>query len=164
MRSRRALVTLTLSLLLAAPARAAPKLELELGAGASGLTAPNPTFLGRIGLDLANWFTPSVRVMSVTPLSGHAMGWSVLAELRAHSSGHVQFMGGLGIGLATAAFVTRPSGGLDAQVNSISPYLYADLGVRFTFGPFWVGLSAGGAPLAQQWLGLLTVGFCAFGG
>ena len=50
------------------------------------------------------------------------------------------------------------------RLNSVSPYLYADLGVRFVFGPFWVGLSAGGAPLAQQWLGLLTVGFSAFGG
>ena len=158
------MVTVALTLLLAAPVRAAPKLELELGAGASGLSTANPTFLGRIGLDLANWFTPSLRVMSVTPLSGHAMGWSVLGELRAHTRGHVQFMGGLGIGLATAAFTTRPSGGLDAQLNSVSPYLYADLGVRFVFGPFWVGLSAGGAPLAQQWLGLLTVGFSAFGG
>ena len=150
--------------LLAAPAWADPKLEVELGAGASGLAAPTPTLMGRIGVDLLDWFTPSLRVMSVTPLSGQSMGWSVLGEFRAHTSGRVQFMGGLGMGLATASFTTRPTGGVDASLNSVSPYLYADLGLRVFLGPCWIGLSAGGAPLARQWLGLLTVGFSAFGG
>jgi len=148
----------------AAPARAQARLEVELGAGASGLAAPSPTFTGRVGIDLLGWFTPSLRVMSVTPLTGRGLGWSVLGEFRAHTAGRVQLTFGLGMGLATASFTSGGAAGLEAQLNPLAPYLYADLGVRVLFGPLWVGLCAGGAPLAQQWLGLFTVGFSAFGG
>lgn len=163
MRSFFTLAAVLASLVGAAPCLADPRLELEVGAGASSLAHPTPTFAGRIGVDLLDWFTPSLQVMSATPLSGAAAGFGIIAELRAHTRGRFQLTGGVGMGLATASFTSPSSGLVDAQLNRVSPYLFADLGVRVTFGPFWVGASVGGAPLAQQWLALLTVGFAAFG-
>jgi hypothetical protein len=159
--------------LLALPAFAGPQLEVEVGAGASGLSLIAPTFTGRVGVDLMGWFTPSLRVMSLTPLSGDTVGWSALAELRAHTPGVFQLTGGVGLGLATASFTRQASGAVSTQVstlatstlstNTIAPYLFADLGVRVKLGPVFVGASVGGAPFANQYLALLSVGFAAFG-
>jgi hypothetical protein len=156
-------LALAAALVAAAPALASPKLELEVGAGAAGLAEVSPTFTGRVGVDLMGWFTPSLRVMSLTPLSGDAMGWSVLAELRAHSPGRFQVTGGVGMGVATAGFTRSATGAVDLQLSRVSPYLFADLGVRVMLGPVFIGASIGGAPFAGQYLGLVTLGVAVFG-
>jgi hypothetical protein len=141
----------------ACAASASPRLELEVGGGLTAISQLAPTFTGRIGLELMGWFTPSVRVMSLTPLSARAMGWSVLAELRAHTPGRVQLTGGLALGVASASFTAR-SGVMDARVDQVAPYLWADLGLRVILGPFWIGAAVGGAPFDAQLMVLANVG------
>ncbi len=143
---------------------AGPRLELEVGAGAAGWTQATPTFTGRIGVDLLGWFTPSLRVMTTTPISGEQVGLSALGEFRVHTPGFLQLTAGVGVGVATASFSSRGAGigGIDATVARVNPYLWGDIGLRVMITRLWVGLSVGGAPLASQWMGLLSVGV-AFG-
>lgn len=151
------------AVVLASAATASPRLELEVGAGATTLTEISPTFTGRIGVDLMDWLTPSLRVISVTPLSAQAMGWGVLAELRAHTSGVVQLTGGVALGIASASFTAPSRGGVETQINGVTPSLWADLGLRVTLGPFWIGASVGGAPVSWQLMGLVNIGVAVFG-
>lgn len=146
-------------------AASGPKLELEVTAGAASRNDLAPTVSARVGLDLWNWFTPSVRVFSVAPWAGPESAWAIQGELRAHTRGTLfQLTGGLGLGLATAT-VVRGSTGLEAGLTrSAQPWLTGDLGVRALLGPFFIGLSVGGAPFQQQWLGSLNLGVIAFGG
>lgn len=53
-------------------ALAGPKLELELGGGAVDWSAPQPTFTGRVGADIAGFFTPSLRLTSLSPFNAAA--------------------------------------------------------------------------------------------
>lgn len=140
------------------------KLEVEVGAGATSRDAISPTVSARVGVDLWNWFTPSVRLVSVTPWAGPESAWAIQGELRAHTRGRVlQLTGGVGLGLATAN-VVRSSSGLDANLTRPAlPWLTGDVGVRALLGPFFLGVSVGGAPLQQQWLASLNLGFVAFG-
>lgn len=142
-----------------------PKLELEVTAGATARTELTPTVSARIGVDFWNWFTPSVRVLSVAPWSGSQSAWAIQAELRGHTKGSLlQLTGGLGLGLATAN-VVRSDAGLDASLaRPAQPWLTGDLGARVLLGPIFIGVSIGGAPLQQQWLGSLNLGVIAFGG
>ncbi|MBL8918972.1 MAG: hypothetical protein JNJ54_08955 [Myxococcaceae bacterium] len=166
-------LTLVVPLLLASATLAAPevkkdggdaKLELEVGAGATSRDAISPTVSARVGVDLWNWFTPSVRLVSVAPWAGPESAWAIQGELRAHTRGRVlQLTGGVGLGLATAN-VVRSSSGLDANLTRPAlPWLTGDLGLRALLGPFFVGVAVGGAPLQQQWLASLNLGFVAFG-
>ncbi len=152
-----------LSLALAVPALAGPKLELEVGAGGSGTKAAAATLTGRIGVDLLDWFTPSVRVVTLTPLGGAPTALAVLGEVRAHTSGKLQLTAGVGVGVATATFVPGATG-VDATVARATPWLQGDVGLRVVLGPFFVGLGVGGAPAAQRWMATLSVGVAAFGG
>lgn len=140
------------------------KLEVEVSAGATSRDAISPTVAARVGVDLWNWFTPSVRLVSVTPWAGPESAWAIQGELRAHTRGRVlQLTGGVGLGLATAN-VVRSTGGLDAALaRPAQPWLTGDVGVRALLGPFFIGVSAGGAPLQRQWLASLNLGFVAFG-
>jgi hypothetical protein len=91
--------------------------------------------------------------------------WAIQAELRGHTKGSLlQLTGGLGLALATANMV-RSDAGLDASLaRPAQPWLTGDLGARLLLGPFFIGVSVGGAPLQQQWLGSLNLGVIAFGG
>lgn len=142
-----------------------PKLELEVAGGASAQNDLTPTVSGRIGVDLWNWLTPSVRVLSIAPWAGPSSAWAIQGELRAHTKGTLlQLTGGVGLGLATAS-VERSASGIDATVaRAAQPWLTGDLGARVLLGPFFVGASIGGAPLQRQWLGSLNLGVIAFGG
>lgn len=142
-----------------------PKLELEIAGGASAQNDLTPTVSGRIGVDLWNWLTPSVRVLSVAPWAGPTSAWAIQGELRAHTQGALlQLTGGVGLGLATAS-VDRSSSGVDATVaRAAQPWLTGDVGARVLLGPFFLGASVGVAPIQRQWLGSLNVGLIAFGG
>lgn len=141
-----------------------PKLELEVSAGAVSRTDLSPTVSARLGVDVWNWFTPSVRVFSVAPWEGPSSAWAIQAEARAHTKGSLlQLTGGIGIGLATAN-VQRSGVTLEGELTRAAvPWITGDIGLRLLLGPFFVGLSVGGAPLQQQLLGSLNLGVVAFG-
>jgi hypothetical protein len=151
-----------LSLLVAAPALASPHLELEGGAGVYGWSNPWPVLTARAGIDLFDWFTPSLRVTSASPVGFGQSEWAVLGEFRAHSRGTLQVNGGLGVGLGTAKLVANPFAGVNAQVASVAPYLVGDIGVRVMIGRAWVGANVGGAPISMAWLATLNVGVSLF--
>ncbi|MEW5743344.1 MAG: hypothetical protein AB1938_30825 [Myxococcota bacterium] len=145
------------------PALAGPKLELELGGGAVDWSAPQPTFTGRVGADLFGFFTPSLRVTSLSPFSASASTWLVLGELRLHTPGPVQVTGGVGLGFATADVRHVPDAPLEASVTRNAPWLQADLGLRVMLGRFWLGAAVTSAPLERQWMGTLNLGVALFG-
>lgn len=149
------------AVLFAVPALAAPTLELEVGGGAFDIHAPQPTFTGRVGVDLLGFITPSLRVTSLTPLSGSASAWLMLGEVRLHTPGTVQLTGGVAVGFATADVTYAAP--LDTSVTRLSPWLQADLGLRVMLGRFWVGAAVTSAPLQSQWMGTLNLGV-SFGG
>lgn len=150
------------AVLSSATALASPKLELEVGGGAFDVSSPQPTFTGRVGADLLGFFTPSLRVTSLTPLGGERSAWLVLGELRLHTPGTLQLTGGLGLGFATAD-VPRASV-LDTSVTrSGAPWLQADLGLRVVLGRFFVGAAVTSAPLERHWMGTLNLGVALFG-
>lgn len=142
-----------------------PKLEVEVSGGVTSRDDVSPTVSARLGVDFWNWFTPSVRVVSVSPWAGTQSAWAIQGELRGHTKGTLlQLTGGLGIGIATAN-VSRSTSGLGAELTRpAQPWLTGDIGVRALLGPVFLGVSVGGAPLQQQWLASLNLGFVAFGG
>jgi len=141
-----------------------PKLELEISAGATTRLQLSPAVSGRVGVDLWNWFTPSVRVVSVAPWAGSNSAWAIQGELRAHTGGtFVQLTGGVGLGLATAT-IDREGSELDATVQKAAqPWLTGDVGGRVLLGPVFLGASLGYAPVQRQWLGSVQLGVIAFG-
>jgi hypothetical protein len=155
------------ALLSSSVAFAGPHLELEVGAGASGLvdpaaffTHPSATFSGRVGLDLFEFFTPSVRVLVATPLSLDPAGWAFLGELRLHTPGVFQLTGGVAFGLSSAGMAFRAA---TTSLAALAPYLTADLGVRVKLGPVLIGIGVGGAPwISPQWTALANVGVSLF--
>jgi hypothetical protein len=154
------LVALT-AVLFAVPVLAGPALELEVGGGAFDVRAPQPTFTGRIGVDLLGFVTPSFRVTSLTPLSGATSAWLMLGEVRLHTPGPVQLTGGVAVGFATAD-VTHVAP-LDTSVTRLAPWLQADLGLRVVLGRFWLGAAVTSAPFQRQWMGTLHLGVSFFG-
>lgn len=155
-------VAVLAAVLSAVPALAAPTLELEVGGGAFDVRAPQPTFTGRVGVDLLGFVTPSLRVTSLTPLSGASSAWLMLGEVRLHTPGPVQLTGGVAVGFATAD-VTHAAP-LDTSVSRLSPWLQADLGLRVVLGRFWIGAAVTSAPLQSQWMGTLNLGVSFLGG
>lgn len=141
-----------------------PKLEVEVTGGVTSRSDLTPTVSARLGVDFWNWFTPSVRLVSVAPWSGSQSAWAIQAELRGHTRGSLlQLTGGIGFGLATANVVRAPTG-VDADLSRpAQPWLTGDVGARVLLGPLFLGVSVGGAPLQQQWLASLNLGFVAFG-
>jgi hypothetical protein len=156
--------TLALAALLSSSlAVAGPHLELEVGAGASGLSTAVATFSGRVGLDLFDFLTPSVRFLSAAPLEVTSpVGWGVLAELRLHTSGTLQLTGGVALGVASANLAWRAT--TSGQLDQLAPYLTADIGLRLKLGPVLIGVGVGGAPwVSPQWMALANVGVSLFG-
>jgi hypothetical protein len=156
----------TAAVLVCSAASASTALEMEAGGGVFGHADTSPTFTGRVGVDFWNHLTPSVRLMTLSPLDSGRSAWAVLGEIRAHSNGRWQVNAGLSLGLGTATF----AGGTDhqalsANVYSVAPYVLGDVGLRLMLGRFWVGLNVGGSPMPdnQYWMGTLSVGFRAFG-
>ncbi len=141
-----------------------PRLELEVGGGvsASCLCAPAPALSARIGVDLAEHFTPSLRLLTFAlPGSDHHT-WAVLGEFRAHTKGRVQLNAGAGIGFGAAAF-NATSDGLDAQFFRVAPFVNVDAGVRVMLGRWWVGANVGGMPWSKVATAMLSVGVSPFG-
>lgn len=157
--------------LTAASATAGPRLELELGGSAAALPAPAPLLQARVGLDVFNVLTPSLKVVSRSPWSPREANLGVYFELRAHTRGVVQLTGGVAAGLfATTLSSAGGAGGGDVEgglsatppVRLRDDYL-ADLGLRVMLGRVWLGASVGVAPLQQQVFGTVTLGVALFG-
>jgi hypothetical protein len=154
------------AVLVCSAASASTGLEVEAGGGVFGHADTSPTFTGRVGVDFWNHITPSVRLMTLSPMDGGRSAWAVLGEIRAHSNGRWQVNAGLSLGLGTATFAAGTSKtSVSANLYSVSPYVMGDVGLRLMLGRFWVGLNVGGSPMPdnQYWLGTLSVGFRAFG-
>jgi len=152
--------------LVCSAAWASPQLEMEAGGGIFGHADSSPTFTGRVGVDFWNHLTPSVRLITLSPLDSGRSAWAVLGELRAHTNGRWQVNAGLSLGLGTATFATGTDHSpLAANLYSASPYVMGDVGLRLMLGHFWVGVNVGGSPMPdnQYWLGTLSVGFRMFG-
>ncbi|MBK7862388.1 MAG: hypothetical protein IPJ65_28020 [Archangiaceae bacterium] len=149
------------SLLLSTAALASPVLELEVGAGAHGwVTDPSPTFSGRVGLDLFDWFTPGVRAMSLTHFKADDRSWALLADLRVHTAPRlVQLNAGVDVGFALAHVNDTET----VTTERVSPYLMGDVGVRLNVWRMWVGLNVGASPMGPSWVGMLSVGIAPFG-
>ncbi len=137
-------------------------LELEVGAGAYGWGTPAPAFTTRVGVDLFDWFTPSIRLTTASPWLGHSSSWAVLAELRAHSRGRVQVNGGLSFGMANLAFAAPVPHVVATSVNPVHPYVLGDVGVRVRLGHGWIGFNIGGSPFAPAWMAMLNAGLVLF--
>lgn len=156
--------------LLSSAVLAGPRLELEVGGGATALPAVSPAVQARVGLDLFDVLTPSLKVVSRSPWSPAESTVGAYFELRAHTRGVVQLTGGVAAGLfsATVATAGTPVVGADGVVTVSQPtrlrddYL-ADLGLRVKLGPAFVGASVGVAPAQQQVFGTLTLGLALFG-
>jgi len=149
-----------LALLSSSVAVAGPHLELEVGAGASGLSTAAATFSGRVGLDLFEFFTPSVRMLVATPLSLDPAGWAFLGELRLHTPGVFQLTGGVAFGLSSAGMAFRAA---TTSLTALAPYLTADIGVRLKLGPVLIGIGVGGNPwVSPQWVALANIGVSLF--
>ena len=146
------------AIVLACPftARAA-KLELEVGAG-HALVAPAKSWTARIGLDLFGHLTPSVRVMTQSPICCDTQTWAVLGELRAHTLGTVQLTAGLGLGVGTATVVRAPDATVHFQ-RVPTRYAMGDLGLRFMLGDFWIGAGVARSTAWDGYLGTLSLGW-----
>lgn len=141
----------------------AAELELELGAGA-GATGidPNGALTGRIGIDLAEHFTPSLRGVALgQPASGLDL-WALLAELRAHTSGRLQLTGGVAFGVGSLLVGPGPGDSVSANLHRTMPYILGDIGLRLMLSNFWLGASVGGSPTRPGYLGTLYLGWAPF--
>jgi hypothetical protein len=153
------------ALLFAAPAFAVPALELEVNGGVKGHNGPDtigPTLGARVGIDLWDILTFSVRGMSLSKFDQPTQEFGLLLDARVHSPGRFQVNGGLGLGLAIAT--VSPGGDwLDASFTTVRPFPLLDVGVRLNLWKFFVGLNVGGWPFTPTWMGTLSVGISLFG-
>ncbi len=143
-------------------ASASPRLELEVGGGPVLQADFAPSLSARVGVDFAQHFTPSLKVLTLSAPGSERMNWATLGEFRAHTSGIFQVSGALGLGFGTAVIDTRTQG-VDAQFFKVAPYISADLGARVMFGRFWVGMTVGGMPLEHLWMATLSIGVAPIG-
>lgn len=141
-----------------------PRLELEIGGGASAscLCKVSPALTARVGVDFAEHFTPSIRLMTFALPGSENHSWAVLGEFRAHTKGRFQVNAGVGIGFGNAHFNAGPDG-LDAQFFKVAPYLNVDVGARVMLGRWWVGANVGAMPGSRVYLATLNVGVSPFG-
>ena len=154
-----------LGLLVCSSAAAFPALEVEAAGGILGRDSVQsiaPTFAGRVGLDLFDRVTVSMRGMSLSPITAPTQVWGFLADAHVHTRGHFQVNGGLGVGFALAAFSSGDKA-LDVSLSGVRPFLLADVGVRLALGHFFIGLNAGGWPWTPMWMGTLSFGVRFFG-
>lgn len=155
------------ALLFSTPALAVPALELEVNGGVKGHNGPEtigPTFGARVGLDLWDLLTLSVRGMTLSTFDQPRQELGFLADVRVHSRGRFQVNGGLGLGLAIATIA--PSGDwVDASFTTVRPFPLADVGVRLNLWKLFIGLNVGGWPFnpTPTWMGTLNVGISLFG-
>ncbi len=140
-----------------------PRLELEVAGGASThcLCKISPALSARVGVDFAEHFTPSVRMMTFALPGSDNHTWAVLGEFRAHTRGRVQLNAGVGIGFGAAAF-NATEGGLDAQFFHVAPYVNVDAGARVMMGAWWIGANIGGLPGQHVYTAMLSVGVSPF--
>jgi hypothetical protein len=143
-----------LFVLCSASAFATASLELEVGGGAHGLHDAAPTFTGRVGLDLFDWLTPSVRAMTVG-MPNVDSSWAVLGDLHVHTPPHL-FQAGIG---AAVGFAVASRTG----ASTVAPYFMGDVGVRLNFWRMWVGLNVGASPLPVSWMAFASIGIAPFG-
>lgn len=155
---------LVLAVSSSAVAWADPRLELEVAGGASAhcLCKISPALSARIGVDFAEHFTPSVRLMTFALPGSDNHTWAVLGEFRAHTKGRFQLNAGAGIGFGAAQF-NAGEGGLDAQFFRVSPYVNLDVGARVMLGRWWIGANIGGMPGQRVYTAMLSVGVSPFG-
>jgi hypothetical protein len=148
----------------ASAAFADPRLELEVGGGVSAncVCTLHPALTVRAGVDLADHFTPSLRMTTFALPGTDNHLWSVLAEFRAHTSGRFQVNGGVGVGLGKASFDANLDG-LNANFFRVSPYVNVDGGVRLMLGRWWIGANVGGMPWQKVVSATLSVGVSPFG-
>lgn len=153
------------ALLFSTQALAVPALELEVNGGTFGhdfVSAPTPTLGARVGLDIADLVTVSVRGATLCKFDQPRQELGLLADVRLHSRGRFQLSGGLGLGLAIATFDSS-GGSLDAGFATVRPFPLVDLGVRLNLWRFFVGVNVGGWPFTPTWFGTASVGFQFFG-
>ena len=145
-------------------ALADPRLELEIGGGASSgcLCKISPALSARLGVDFAEHFTPSIRMMTFALPGTDNHTWAVLAEFRAHTKGRVQVNAGAGIGFGAATFNANEDG-LNAEFFRSAPYINVDAGLRVMLGRWWIGANVGGMPGHKIVTAMLTVGVSPFG-
>lgn len=141
-----------------------PRLELEVAGGASAgcLCKISPALSARIGVDFAEHFTPSLRMMTFALPGSDNHTWAVLAEFRAHTKGRFQLNAGAGLGVGAAAFNATEEG-LDAQFFRVAPYVNLDVGARLMLGRWWIGANVGGMPGPRVLSAMLSVGVSPFG-
>ena len=141
-----------------------PRMELEVAGGASAhcLCKISPSLSARVGVDFADHFTPSVRMMTFALPGTDNHTWAVLGEFRAHTSGRFQVNAGAGIGFGAASF-NAGEDGLDAQFFRVAPYVNLDVGARLMMGRWWIGANVGGMPAQRVMTAMLSVGVSPFG-
>jgi hypothetical protein len=137
--------------------------EVELAAGGAyhpeGPTAP--VVSGRIGIDFWDFFSPGIRATAVlggegvgdtvdnSPDSSGNRAWSVLAELRLHTPGRVQFF--LDLGAGVGRLVRIQSGVFYAYAGSPGAAFNLGVGLR---GYLLPRLAMGIAVAAPIWTGV----------
>jgi hypothetical protein len=127
------------------------------------VSAPGPTLGARVGLDLFDLVTLSVRGMSLSRFDQPRQEIGLLADVHVHSRGRFQVNGGLGLGLAIAS-VEQAGGGLDVSYSTVRPFPLLDVGVRLNIWKFFVGLNVGGWPFGvPTYTGTASVGISLFG-
>jgi hypothetical protein len=158
---KRLILVLALS---SSAAWADPRLELEVAGGASAhcLCKIAPAFSARLGVDFANFITPSVRMMTFALPGTDNHTWAVLGELRAHTRGRVQVNAGAALGFGAATF-NAGEDGLNAEFFRVAPYVNVDVGLRVMMGQWWIGANVGGLPGQRVVTAMLSVGVSPFG-
>jgi hypothetical protein len=143
---------------------ASPRLELEVagGASASCFCRISPTLSARVGVDFAEHFTPSLRLMTFALPGSDNHTWAVLGEFRAHTKGRFQVNAGAGIGFGAASF-NAGEDGLNAEFFRVAPYINLDVGARLMVGRWWIGANIGGMPGQRVMTAMLSVGVSPFG-
>jgi hypothetical protein len=152
-------------LLCSTQALALPALELEVNGGVKGHHGPDtigPTLGARVGIDLWDLVTLSVRGMSLSTFDQPSQEFGLLAEVRLHNRGRFQFNGGLALGLAIAT-VAPATDGLDFTYAAVRPFPLVDVGFRVNLWKFFFGVNVGGWPFTPTWMGTLSVGMSFFG-
>lgn len=155
---------LVAALLFSSKALAVPALELEATGGMHGgaCCGPSPLLGGRVGIDLWDILTFSVKGMSLSRFEARTQEVGFLLDVRVHNRGRVQFNSGLSLGVAVATFADSGSG-VDTAFNVVRPFPLADIGLRVNIWKFFVGVNVGGWPFTPTWFGTLSAGVSLFG-
>ena len=141
-----------------------PRLELEVAGGVSThcFCKLSPALTARVGVDFAEHFTPSIRILTFALPGSDHHAWALLGEFRAHTRGRFQVNAGVALGFGKA-FFDASEDGLEAQFFRVDPYVNVDVGARLMFGRWWVGANVGGMPALALYTATLNVGVSPFG-